>query len=35
MPALDERYAYFFVLGFMLVIGAGMLGFFYLKGWFK
>jgi hypothetical protein len=28
MPELDERYAYFFVLGFMLFIGAGMLGFF-------
>ena len=35
MPELDERYAYFLVLGFMLVIGAGILGFFYLKGWFK
>ena len=35
MPALDEHYAYFLVLGLMLVIGAGMLGFFYLKGWFK
>lgn len=35
IPVLDERYAYFFVLGFMLVIGAGMLSFFYLKGWFK
>ncbi len=35
MPELDEHYAYFVVLGLMLVIGAGMLGFFYLKGWFK
>ena len=35
MPELDEPYAYFCVLGFMLVIGAGMLSFLYLKGWFK
>jgi magnesium transporter len=35
MPELDEPYAYFFVLGLMLVIGAGMLSFLYLKGWFK
>ena len=35
MPELDDRYAYPLVLGAMLVIGAGMLGFFYLKGWFE
>jgi magnesium transporter len=34
MPELDERYAYFAVLGFMALVGAGMLGFFYKKGWF-
>jgi magnesium transporter len=35
MPELDDRYAYPLVLGAMLIIGAGMLGFFYLKGWFE
>ena len=34
MPELDDRYAYFVILGFMALVGIGMLGFFYKKGWF-
>ena len=35
MPELDKLYSYPLALGGMLVVGAGMLGFFYLKGWLK
>jgi magnesium transporter len=35
MPELDERYAYFAVLAFMVVLAGFMLIFFYSKGWFK
>ena len=34
MPELGLRYAYHAVLGFMAVVGSGMLGYFYKKGWF-
>jgi magnesium transporter len=34
MPELDLRYAYYAVLGFMALVGIGMLVFFYKKGWF-
>jgi len=35
MPELDDRYSYFIVLGIMVLIGAVMMLFFRLKGWFK
>jgi magnesium transporter len=35
MPELGIRYAYYVVLGFMLLVGIGMLAFFYKKGWFE
>ena len=35
MPELDEPYAYYIALLSMAVIGAGMLAFFHIKGWFK
>jgi len=34
MPELDERYSYFVVLGFMLVIGLSLFYWFKKKGWF-
>ena len=34
MPVLGLRYAYYVVLGFMALVGIGMLAFFYKKGWF-
>ena len=34
MPGLGLRYAYYVILGFMALVGIGMLGFFYKKGWF-
>ncbi|MBW2541636.1 MAG: hypothetical protein JRF15_06040 [Deltaproteobacteria bacterium] len=34
MPELGARYAYYMVLGFMALVGIGMLAFFYKKGWF-
>ena len=34
MPELGVRYAYYVLLGFMAVVGTGMLAFFYKKGWF-
>jgi magnesium transporter len=34
MPELGLRYAYYAVLGFMVLVGIGMLAFFYKKGWF-
>ncbi|TDJ38340.1 MAG: hypothetical protein E2O54_13240 [Gammaproteobacteria bacterium] len=34
MPELHVRYAYYVILGFMALVGVGMLGFFYKKGWF-
>ena len=34
MPELGVRYAYYLILGFMALVGIGMLGFFYKKGWF-
>ncbi len=34
MPELGVRYAYYMILGFMALVGIGMLGFFYKKGWF-
>jgi magnesium transporter len=34
MPELGVRYAYYVVLGFMALVGIGMLAFFYKKGWF-
>jgi len=34
MPELDERYAYYVILGVMAFVGIGMLAFFYKKGWF-
>jgi magnesium transporter len=34
MPELGLRYAYFAVLGFMVLVGIGMLAFFHKKGWF-
>ncbi len=34
MPELGVRYAYYVILGFMALVGIGMLGFFYKKGWF-
>jgi magnesium transporter len=33
MPELDERYAYFIVLGIMGIIAMGMFGFFVKIGW--
>ena len=35
MPELGVRYAYHAVLGFMALVGIGMLAFFYKKGWFS
>ncbi|TCP64021.1 magnesium/cobalt transporter CorA [Baia soyae] len=35
MPELKWRYGYFMVLGFMLVVGVGMLTWFKIKGWFN
>ena len=34
MPELGARYAYFVVLGVMVLVGIGMVAFFYKKGWF-
>jgi magnesium transporter len=34
MPGLGVRYAYYVVLGFMAVVGIGMLAYFYKRGWF-
>ncbi len=34
MPGLGVRYASYVVLGFMALVGIGMLIFFYKKGWF-
>ena len=34
MPELGLRYAYYVILGFMALVGIGMLAFFYKKGWF-
>ncbi len=34
MPELGARYAYYVILGFMALVGMGMLAFFYKKGWF-
>jgi magnesium transporter len=34
MPELGVRYAYYGVLGFMVLVAIGMLGFFYKQGWF-
>jgi magnesium transporter len=34
MPELGLRYAYYGVLGFMTLVGIGMLAFFYKMGWF-
>ena len=34
MPELGVRYPYFVILGFMALVGIGMLAFFYKKGWF-
>jgi magnesium transporter len=34
MPELGFRYAYYAILGFMVLVGIGMLAFFYRKGWF-
>ena len=34
MPELGVRHGYYVVLGFMALVGIGMLGFFYRKGWF-
>jgi magnesium transporter len=34
MPELGVRYAYYVILGFMALVGIGMLAFFYKKGWF-
>jgi magnesium transporter len=34
MPELGARYAYYVTLGFMGLVGIGMLAFFYKKGWF-
>ena len=34
MPELGVRYAYYAVLGFMALVGIGMLAFFYNRGWF-
>jgi magnesium transporter len=34
MPELGVRYAYYMILGFMALVGIGMLAFFYKKGWF-
>ena len=34
MPELGMRYAYYMILGFMALVGIGMLAFFYKKGWF-
>jgi len=35
MPELDDHYAYFLVLGVMVLIAMAMLFFFYSRGWFK
>ncbi len=35
MPELGWRYAYYVVLGFMVLGGSGMLAFFHRKGWFN
>ncbi len=34
MPELGARYGYYVILGFMALVGMGMLAFFYKKGWF-
>ena len=34
MPELGLRYAYYAILGFMVLVGVCMLAFFYKKGWF-
>ena len=34
MPELGASYAYYVVLGFMVLVAISMLGFFYMKGWF-
>jgi magnesium transporter len=34
MPELGVGYAYYVVLGFMALVGIGMVAFFYKKGWF-
>jgi magnesium transporter len=34
MPELKWRYGYFIVLGFMAMIGVGMVLWFKRKGWF-
>ena len=34
MPELGVRHGYYVVLGFMVLVATGMLGFFYKKGWF-
>jgi len=34
MPELGTRYGYYAILGFMALVGIGMLAFFYKKGWF-
>lgn len=35
MPELKWQYGYFAVLGLMVLIGLGMLGLFYRRGWFE
>jgi magnesium transporter len=34
MPELGVRYGYYVILGFMALVGIGMLAFIYKKGWF-
>ena len=33
MPELHSRYGYFVVIGVMIVVALGMLGFFWKRGW--
>ncbi|WP_307253053.1 magnesium/cobalt transporter CorA [Croceifilum oryzae] len=35
MPELKWRYGYFMILGFMTIVGLGMLAWFKRKGWFN
>ena len=34
MPELGVPNAYYVVLGFMVLVASGMLGYFYKRGWF-
>jgi len=33
LPELHWKYSYYVVLGIMLIVAVGMLGFFWRRGW--